>query len=425
MNAIFIAALLGQTLDIPHHRFTLASNRLEVIVSQDARSPVVAVNVWYKTAATADYPLGFAHALRYSMLRATADGTPLFEILAEAGARDAFGAVSLDRTAYFETMPRAQLDTALWVEAQRMLGANGALDPDVLSQDRQALREERRRLEREPYAQSTEAMFNALFPDDHPYHGFALAPSARIAQLDPSKLRRYHRAAYSPSNATLTIVGDVDMETIHSRVLRHFGSIPARLPLEHNRSNPPELARERRIVVAESVPKARIQIGWRTPSAFSQENTVAELLAEILTAAPGGTLREALGESASDVFASQQALIQVSAFTLGAVAAPDASLEEIETAIDTMLETIRRETLNPEVVSRAGERLVLKSLKDLERASGRAESLNRHHHVAKDADAINNSLDRFNEVGPEELMRFAKRWLRRDRRVIVITTVRR
>ncbi|MEO0593656.1 MAG: insulinase family protein [Myxococcota bacterium] len=424
MSAIFIAVLLGQTLDIPHHRFTLASNGLEVIVSRDVRTPVVAVNVWYKTAATTDYPIGFAHALRYSMLRATADGAPLFEILAAAGARDAFGSVSLDRTTYFETMPRAQLDTALWVEAQRMLGADGALDPDVLTRDRRALREERRRLEREPYAQSTEAVFNTLFPDDHPYQGFALAPSARIEQFDASKLRTYHRAAYSPSNATLTIVGDVDMETIHARVLRHFGSIPARVALEPARSNATELASERRVRVAELVPNARIQIGWRTPPAFSAESTVAELLAELLAAAPEGKLRETLGESASDVFASQQALAQASAFTLGAVAAPNAAIGAIETAIDNMLETISREPFSPEEVSQASERLVLESLKDLERASGRAEALNRHHRVAKNADAINHSLKRFDEVSPEELMQFARRWLRRDRRVVVITTVR-
>ncbi|MBE3064141.1 MAG: insulinase family protein, partial [Spirochaetes bacterium] len=158
---------------ITFEKYTLP-NGLEVILSEDHRLPLVAVNLWYHVgpANEAQGRTGFAHLFEHMMFQGTKHipGDAHFRTLEGAGASDINGTTDFDRTNYFETLPSNQLELALWMESDRMGYLLDKLDQANLSNQQDVVRNERRQgVENQPYGIVQEALFHQLFPKAHPY----------------------------------------------------------------------------------------------------------------------------------------------------------------------------------------------------------------------------------------------------------------
>ena len=158
---------------LEHSTFTLA-NGLKVILSQDRRLPMVAVNLWYHVGPANEVPgrTGFAHLFEHMMFQGSKHvaADTHFKLLEAAGASDINGTTDFDRTNYFETVPSNQLELALWIEADRMGYLLDVLDHKALANQRDVVRNERRQsLENQPYGVAEEALYQAIYPKGHAY----------------------------------------------------------------------------------------------------------------------------------------------------------------------------------------------------------------------------------------------------------------
>ena len=166
-------------------------NGLEVILSEDHRVPLVGVDVWYHVGPAHEAPgrTGFAHLFEHMMFQGSKhiESDAHFRLLAGGGASGVNGTTNFDRTNYFETMPSNQLELALWLESDRMGYLLETVDQAKLSNQQDVVRNERRQsTENRPYGIVEEAMYQALFPKGHPYHGVVIGSHADIqaAKLD-------------------------------------------------------------------------------------------------------------------------------------------------------------------------------------------------------------------------------------------------
>src|SRR5436190_13659377 len=159
---------------IAFEKYTLP-NGLEVIISEDHRLPLTAVNLWYHVGPANEQPrrTGFAHLSEHMMFQGSKHvaSDAHFRILEGAGASLINGTTDFDRTNYFETVPANQLELALWIESDRMGYLLDKVDRAALANQQDVVRNERRQsLENQPYGIVEEALFHQLFPRNHPYY---------------------------------------------------------------------------------------------------------------------------------------------------------------------------------------------------------------------------------------------------------------
>src|SRR6476659_5675088 len=159
---------------IEFEKYTLP-NGLDVILAEDHRLPLVAVDVWYHVgpANEAAGRTGFAHLFEHMMFQGSkhVPGDSHFKLLEAAGGTNLNGTTDFDRTNYFETLPSNQLELGLWLESDRMGYLLDELDQAKLSNQQDVVRNERRQsVENEPYGVVEEELFHQLFPTGHPYY---------------------------------------------------------------------------------------------------------------------------------------------------------------------------------------------------------------------------------------------------------------
>src|SRR5690348_17623081 len=199
--------------DIPHiafEKYTLA-NGLEVILSEDHRLPLVAVNLWYHVGPANEEVgrTGFAHLFEHMMFQGSRHVPPdtYFKTVEGAGGSNINGTTDFDRTNYFETMPSNQLELALWLESDRMGYLLDVLDQASFANQQDVVRNERRQsVENEPYGIVEEAMFHTLFPKNHPYYADVIGSHADIQAAKLDDVKNFFKTYYAPNNASLAIV---------------------------------------------------------------------------------------------------------------------------------------------------------------------------------------------------------------------------
>src|SRR6266581_3241745 len=263
-------------LEVPQLKFEKykLDNGLEVILSEDHRLPMVAVNLWYHVGPANEVPgrTGFAHLFEHMMFEGSkhVPGSSHFHLLEAAGASDINGTTDFDRTNYFETLPSNQLELALWLESDRMGYLPDKLDQANLSNQQDVVRNERRQsVENAPYGVVEEGLFHRLFPKDHPYYGEVIGSHQDIQSAKLEDVRNFFKLYYAPNNASLAIVGDFDP-------LKRGEDVPK------IKAHTPPITSERRGVVQDNVQLPRVYIAWLTSPIFKPGDAEADLTAAIL-----------------------------------------------------------------------------------------------------------------------------------------------
>ena len=208
---------MAKNLIAPEFKFEKyrLTNGLDVILLEDHRLPLVAVNLWYHVGPANERPglTGFAHLFEHMMFEGSkhVGEKAHFLYLEAAGASNINGTTDFDRTNYFETLPSNQLELALWLESDRMGFLLDKLDGDRLENQRDVVRNERRQsIENAPYGLVQEELFHQLFPKDHPYYASIIGSHADIEAARLEDVRSFFKLYYAPNNASLAIVGDID-----------------------------------------------------------------------------------------------------------------------------------------------------------------------------------------------------------------------
>ena len=419
-------------LQVPELKFEKykLDNGLEIILSEDHRLPMVAVNLWYHVGPANELPgrTGFAHLFEHMMFEGSkhVPSSAHNRYLEAAGASDINGSTEFDRTNYYETLPSNQLELALWLESDRMGYLPDKLDQANLSNQQDVVRNERRQsLENAPYGVVEEALFHQLFPKEHPYYGDVIGSHADIQAAKLEDVRNFFKLYYAPNNASLAIVGDFDTENARELVEKYFGPLKRGEDVPRIQVRTPPITAERRTVVQDNVQLPRVYMGWLTSPIFKPGDAEAELAATILGGGKSSRLYKKLvyeKQIAQDVAVTQQSLMLGSVFELQATAKSGTTPEELEKAISAELDAFRKEGPTTAELARARnviESRIIAGLETLGGSGGVADRLNGYNHYLGTPDFLAGDIARYENSTTEAIRAFAQVQLNGNQRAVV------
>ena len=411
---------------IPFEKYRL-KNGLEVILSEDHTLPLVSVNIWYHVGPANEKAgrTGFAHLFEHMMFEGSQHvGAKVhFSYLEAAGATDINGTTNFDRTNYYETVPSNQLELVLWLESDRMGYLLGTLDIEKLVNQRDVVRNERRQsVENAPYGLAEEELGHLSFPKSHPYYAQVIGSHADVEAAKLEDVRDFFRQYYTPNNASMAIVGDFDKTTAKSLVEKYFGTIPAGPPVPKNEITTPAITSERRAVVTDQVELPRVYMGWLTPPVFSTDDAECNFYSQILGGGKSSRLYKSLvyeKQIAQDVSTSMEETKLATMFELTATAKPGVKPEDLEKAINAVIEKLATEGPTAEEVERARNVTQTALIRGLQQTNGVANRLNYYNHFLGTPDYFAHDLARFDAVKPADVKRVAQTIFKKDARVVV------
>jgi zinc protease len=416
-------------LAIPFEKYTLP-NGLTVILSEDHRLPLVAVNVWYHVGPVREPEgrTGFAHLFEHLMFKGSQhvpDGQH-FAILEAAGASSINGTTDFDRTNYFETVPSNQLATALWMESDRMGFLLPVMSKDKLDNQRDVVQNERRqRIENVPYGLADEKVVQLLFPPGHPYFGNVMGSHKDLEAVELPDVLDFFKHYYAPSNASISICGDFKPAVVKELVARYFGPIPRGPELPPTKDWKVELTKEKRETMTDAVQLPRIYFAWLSPSIFKPGDAELDLLAKILAGGKSSRLYKDLvydKKIAQDVSAVQYSLILTSMFRVEVTAKPGHTLAEIEAEVDRILDDVRKDPASADELQRAKRVYQAAFIRGLESVNGKADHLSSYEHYLGDPGSIAKDLARYTDATAEGIRDVAAATLPKNKRVVVMVT---
>ncbi len=426
------AAPASAASDVPtltFEKYTLP-NGLEVILSEDRRLPLVAVNLWYHVGPANEEPgrTGFAHLFEHMMFQGSkhVPGDTHFRSLEGAGASDLNGTTDFDRTNYFETIPANQLELALWLESDRMGYLLDQVDQANLSNQQDVVRNERRQsVENQPYGIVEEALFHQLFPKEHPYYASVIGSHADIQAAKLDDVKNFFKLYYAPNNASIAIVGDIDKAATKALVEKYFGTLKQGQPVPKPSVQTPPISAERRAVVQDRVELPRVYMAWLTSPIFKPGDADADIVSTALGGGRSSRLYKKLvyeKQIAQDVSAAQYSLMLGSVFQITATARPGHTAEELEKAIDEELALLRQNGPDQSEVDRARnviETRIVQGLETLGGFGGVADRLNSYNHYLGDPAYLPQDIKRYRDVTPASAKTFVEQQLGQSARVVV------
>ena len=374
MKAAPVSALV-KAVDIPYQQFTL-KNGLRVIVHTDRKAPVVAVSVWYDVGAKHEPKgsTGFAHLFEHLMFNGSENAPDdFFEPLKQVGATDFNGTTNLDRTNYFETVPTAALDRALFLESDRMGYLLGAITQAKLDEQRGVVQNEKRQGDNQPYGLTRYKITEGLFPADHPYGHDTIGSMADLDAASLQTVKDWFTDHYGPNNAVLVLAGDIDVATAKPLVEKYFGGIKAG-PKSVRRPAPvPTLSATKAETIKDRVAAVMVSRNWAIPGGNAPDAAALDVAASVLGGLASSRLDNVLVKQeklAVNVSAYAGGGAEVSNFGIRAIVKPGVDPKLVEQRIDAILADFLKNGPTQDEVNRVVTTRVAGTIGGLESVGG-------------------------------------------------------
>ncbi len=270
--------------DIPYTKFVL-KNGLTLLVHEDHKAPVVAVNTWYHVGSKNEKvgKTGFAHLFEHLMFSGSENFNQTYiNAMERIGATNLNGTTNRDRTNYFENVPTSMLDYTLFAESDRMGHLLGVLDQKKLDLQRGVVQNEKRQGENQPYGVTRQLLTENTYPVGHPYSWTVIGSMKDLDAASMADVQEWFKTNYGPNNVTLVLAGDITPEVARQKVEKYFGDIPAGPPLAKHEAWIAKRAGTHRGIVQDRVPQARLYRVWNVPGAHTPSESLLDLAAYVL-----------------------------------------------------------------------------------------------------------------------------------------------
>lgn len=404
---------------IEFEKLTL-SNGMDLVLHQDNSLPIVSVNVWYHVGSKDEEPgkTGYAHLFEHLMFEGSKNhNKSFFEPLQDIGAT-LNGSTTPDRTNYWENVPSNYLELALWLESDRMGFLTDALDQNRFDIQRDVVKNERRQsYENRPYGMASIYLQQALYPLPHPYHWPTIGFHEDLNAATLEDAKKFFREFYSPSNASLSIAGDFDVDKTKAQVEKYFGSLKQGPSLSRKSNMESMIQGKTSITLHDKVLLPKLILAWPSTPRFHDDEAALSILASILGAGKVSRLHKTLvyeQRIAQSVGVGNGPSEIAGEFYLEATAAPDHSVKEIEDAILGEIEKIQKEPPSQEELQRIKNVMELQRIRQMAQVGGfggRANRLNSFNVFGGDPGLINTDFERYIAVTPEDITRVAQIYL--------------
>lgn len=363
------------TLDIPFEQYTL-DNGLTVVIHEDHKTPLVAVNIWYHVGSKNEKPgkTGFAHLFEHLMFGGS-EHLPgsYIEALERIGATDLNGTTNEDRTNYFENIPSSALDFALFAESDRMGHFYKTISQEILDLQRGVVKNEKRQSDNQPYAVVEELVVKSTYPVGHPYAHTIIGSMEDLDSASLEDVREWFKSYYTPSNAVLAIAGDVTVAEARERVGQYFGNIAAGPPLARQCAWIAPMSGEHRESVQDRVPQSRIYKVWNVPGYGATAANHLRLAASILSTGKNSRLYKRLvyeEQIATQAAAYLDEREIGSQFVVVATARETSHLDAVKNALDEELVRFVEEGPTERELRRVKMQLYANFVRGIERIGG-------------------------------------------------------
>ena len=414
---------------LAYEKYTLP-NGLEVILHEDRSVPIVAVNTWYKVGSSDEERgrTGFAHLFEHVMFMGSQNvAVGQFDQLLEAAGANNNGSTSPDRTNYWELMPSNALPLALWLDADRMGWLLPTMDQSKLDVQRDVVKNERRqRVDNVPYGRADETILAALYPASHPYSWDVIGSMADLSAASVDDVKSFFRTYYAPNNATLTIAGHFDRDSVKAWVARYFGPIP-RGPQMPPRPTVPQvsLAKDTVLVLEDSLVRElpRLYNSWPSAKLYHADDAALDLLAYVLAGDKNSRLYKRLVydlQVAQEVVAFQVSGKLDGRFVIYVTPKPGQTPQYMQQLVNIELQRIRADGITGRELTRAQNSYRAQFLDRLASVLGKSEALNTYNYFAGEPDWVRQDAERYDRVTAADVQRAANTYLGRPKVVLTV-----
>jgi zinc protease len=429
LASLCAAAPLGAQ-EIPRiqfEKYTLA-NGLEVILHHDNSVPLVSVEMWYKVGSGDEQPgrTGFAHLFEHIMFMGS-ENVPVgaFDEWLEAAGASNNGSTTTDRTNYYEVMPSNALPLALWLEADRMGRLLPTMDQSKLDIQRDVVKNERReRVDNVPYGRAGETIIAALFPPQHPYSWPVIGHMDDLSAATLDDVTQFFRTYYAPNNASLSIAGDFDRDSVRVWVQRYFGGIPRgpQMP-PRPRAVPAQITRDTALVLEDRVQLPRTIYTWQTAPAFHADDAALDILAYVLAGDRNSRLYKRLVydmQVAQNVSASQRSAKLDGWFQLAVTPRPGQDPTRVMQIVDEELARLVQETVTDRELERGKNIYRAQFLSNLASVLGKGGQLSYYNYFTGTPDFVQQDAARYASVTAADVQRVARQYFGRPKVVLTV-----
>lgn len=391
-------------------------NGLKVVFLEEHSVPVINLQMWYHVGSKDEQPghTGFAHLFEHLMFKGSAHVGPdeHSRIIEAMGGYDN-AETNDDSTDFFETFPSNDLETVLWLEADRMGSLN--VDQANFTSEREVVKEERRlRVENEPYGYLEEDLRAAAFTT-HPYHHVPIGSMEDLNNATLADVRAFFNTYYKPNNATLVIVGDFNSDQALAWIHKYFDGIPPSAePIPRNiPQEPPQTAEHEVKKSYSNTPLPAAVIGYKMPARYAPDAYPLELASDILAGGESSRLYQ-------ELVYKQQIAVQAAGFGdfsedpnlfwAYAIMNQGHNAEEGEKAVVNVLDELKTQPVDAEELEKAKNQEIASAVLGRDSDEDKAVALENAAVIGKDPNLVNTELDRYLAVTPADIQRVAKQY---------------
>ena len=450
-------------------------NGIHVILHEEHSTPIVAVSVLYHVGSKNENPdrTGFAHFFEHLLFEGSENiGRGKYSELVEKNGGVLNANTSQDRTYYYEILPSNQLQLGLWLESERMLHAK--VDIKGIETQRSVVKEEKRqRVDNQPYASFTMEMFKRAFPS-HPYNWVPIGSMDHLDAAQEEDYINFYKTYYVPSNATLSIAGDLDIVQTKKWIDTYFASMPkgqaitlyrdfiaqtdadfekrygsakskfnkkdflnskdpaAKKLIALMSAKPIEIKRTEKDrspingvvkdIIYDNIQLPALFMGYKLPEQRSEDAYALEMLNEVLSGGSSSRINKTIVEKkemATFAFSFNFALEDAGVEIFAAIASNGVELDAIQAEFDAQIELIKNELISEDEFQKARNKFENDLVSANSTVAGIAENLADNRVYYGNADRVNTLMNNYMKVTREDIQRVAKKYLTQDARVIL------
>ena len=450
-------------------------NGIHVILHQENATPIVAVSVLYHVGSKNENPdrTGFAHFFEHLLFEGSENiDRGEYDELVESNGGTLNANTSQDRTFYYEILPSNQLELGLWLESERMLHAK--VNNKGIETQRSVVKEEKRqRVDNQPYASFITEMFMRAFPN-HPYNWVPIGSMEHLDAAQEEDYVNFYKTFYVPSNATLSIAGDLDIEQTKIWIEKYFSSIPKGQAINLYRdflaydnpsfqkaygvdknifnqdmffastdkmavekineySNMPTVVKRTekdsepingviKDIVYDNIQLPALFMGYKFPEQTHDDSYALEMMNQVLSGGSSSRINKTVVEKkqmATFAFSFNYALEDSGLGIFAAIASKDVELDEIQGEFDNQIEKIKNELISDEEFQKIRTSIETNIVGMNSTVAGIAENLANNHVYFGSAEMTNTFLVKYLSVTKEDIQRVAQKYLTQDQRVIL------
>ncbi|WP_288380122.1 pitrilysin family protein [uncultured Massilia sp.] len=405
--------------NVPYTKFTL-KNGLTVLVHEDHKTPVVAINTWYHVGSKNEKvgKTGFAHLFEHLMFSGSDNFKKTYLNAMEGiGATDLNGTTNTDRTNYFQNVPTSMLDYALFAESDRMGHLLGTVDQKKLDLQRGVVQNEKRQGENQPYGVAYELLVTNTYPVGHPYSWTVIGKMEDLDAASMTDVQDWFKKNYGPNNTVLVLSGDITPEVARQKVEQYYGHIPPGPPLAKHEAWIAKRTGTHRTSVQDRVPQSRIYRTWNVPGANTPEEAQLDLAALVLGGGKTSRLYKRLvykDQIATSAVASDDGSEIGGQFDMTLTARPGADVAKMERAADEELQALMKNGPTESELRLAKTTILARYTRMIERVGGfggKSDLLASCQTFTGNPDCFKVYLERIKAATPASVKKAMNDWL--------------